>query len=142
MPPSTFRDALHHPCSWSEIDRLSREATDYDARGPDGSTILMLIVKNVWSIKNESQSDIIRRLVERGVDVNARDAKGLSAMCYACNPLNTWVFWLLVELGDSIDAACINTCILRVNIRPVRLAVLATPKFCEDMARMVVEMFT
>ena len=138
MQRCTFHYLLYNSTTWDEIDLVSREATDYDARGIGGSTILTFVVRNVPREREDFHSDLMRRLVERGVDVDARTEHGLSAIDYVDLP---WPTILLIELGASIDAVRFYSRHLKSR-RSVRLAVLSTPKFCEDMARMVAEMVT
>ena len=137
MHTLNFHYLLHNTTSWSEIKHCAEEATDFDARGPCGSTILVMVVRNLSSRQDDVQRDIMRRLVKRGVDVDAWDTKGKPALNQA---KYLWASSLLIELGANIDVVPIwpDT----IDRRWVRLAVLATPKFCEDMARMVAEMIT
>lgn len=62
---------------------LDQPGLDFDTRDADGMTLLLLAAKRGFGVSDESAIRIIQKLLDRGVDIYARDYKGRSAMHHA-----------------------------------------------------------
>lgn len=78
------------------VERLeTKEHVEY----PDNMTELMLVVRMYW-ISNERQVALVKKLLNSGVDVNAKNAHGLTAMDY-CHSDD--IVQLLLDHGSQLS---------------------------------------
>ena len=147
----TCREFLLHPGSWDDIKRLVNEADDLDAVDSRGRTMLHYIVYCLRNDHHANTENILRTLIVRGADIDLHSDSGRPAVdrCH-----QQWVCDLLVDLGANVDPLGRTRMdrLLTISTHPagptmadrrsIRFIVLATHKFCEDMARMVAEMVT
>ena len=138
----TCRELLRDGGTWEMIGALAREATDLDAISPLGNTMLILVMLNTIH-RVGYKDEIIRNIIVRGGDVDIPGEGGGRAIDRCRDPGPAAY---LAELGANIDCMDPEHKAFPVHLAAcrwgVRLAVLATPKFCEDMARLIAEMVT
>lgn len=70
---------------------------------------LHVLIENL-SIPQENSIEIVRYLVEKGMDVNAPGLVGLTPLMYACEGIRVKLFKFLMELGADIHAQAHNGC--------------------------------
>jgi uncharacterized protein len=102
-----------------KLDLLVREGFDVSAvTAPDKWNLLH---RALVSVSLKPQPEIIRKLIEYGVDVNARDRYGNTPLHYAARLKNPELIEMLVNAGAEIDP------VNHDGLTPLRLMLSSKP---------------
>jgi len=87
-----------------ELDRLIAVGVNFDALGHDGTTPLMLAVKSCSGAFYDRGVVIVKFLLARGADVNAKTESGASALLYAVSHNQPELVEVLIKSGADVSA--------------------------------------
>ena len=87
-----------------ELDRLIAVGVNLDALGHDGTTPLMLAVKSCSGAFYDRGVVIVKFLLARGADVNAKTESGASALLYAVSHHQPELVEVLIKSGADVSA--------------------------------------
>ena len=86
------------------LERLIAVGVELDALGHDGTTPLMLAVKSCLGKSYHQGVMVVKSLLARGANANARSDSGATALLYAVSHQRSQLVEILIKAGADVNA--------------------------------------